>query len=276
MKNIIIGMVLAVLLIAIGVGGYIAYNSYANQDNNDSGNYTSSNQNDNEQGDSHSSDSSTDVDVLSEGFSHNFMNSDVRDGFYGLAKGMSRDEIESKFGSSERMILASQFHAEKYGNLAVKYDSDDKAEHIFIAPDNVKKSEFTDFHGIPTLDSPGGMVYDDNPNNSFSVLITTQDGMVTAIENADQIARTDTMDEKTRRSLGGSEDTNANPVTSESEAMAVAQDYLDSQGEGGWVHSASLKGNKWRVNVGMTKEASHAHDILYVFKHNRIVTSEDN
>lgn len=276
MKNIIIGMVLAVLLIAIGAGGYIAYNSYAKQGNNDSGNFTSSHHNSHGQDDAQSMGSSPEIDVLSKDFSENFMNSDVRNEFYGLQKGMSRADIEKKFGSSEGSIAAGQSNAEKYGNLAVRYNAYDEADHIYVAPDHVKKSEFTDFHGTPTLNEPNGMVYDDNPNNSFSVLITTQDGMVTAIENANQIDRRNTMDEKTRLSLGGSEDMNANPVTSESEAMEEAQDYLDREGEGGWVHSATDEGNKWRVNVGMTKEASHAHGVLYVFKHNRIVTTEDD
>lgn len=277
LKNIIIGMVLAVLLIGIGVGGYLIYDSISKPhhnklSHNENSKSDDDSNNDLNNGTSHSTTSS--IDVLSDQFSNDFMKSDVRNHFYGLSKGMSKNQIEEKFGKSEGNIPAGQSNAEKYGNLAVRYNSNNIADHIFIAPDNVSVEDFEAFHGPPNIDNNQGLVYDGNPNNNFSILVTTQNGMVTAIENADQINRSVESIDDEPHSSGASTDNNTNPVDSKEEAMDIAQEALDKEGEGGWVHSALDDGNKWRVNVGRDSTASHAHDVINVYKHNGIVDPE--
>lgn len=270
LKNIIIGMVLAVLLIGLGVGGYVAYDSYSNSHGNNLSGKEKGNLNNNSSNNKDHNVTSN-IDVLSDQFSSDFMKSDVRNHFYELTKGMSKEQVEEKFGKSEGYIPAGQSNAEKYGNLAVRYDNHDIADHIFIAPDNVSVEDFEAFHGPPNIDNNQGLVYDGNPNNNFSILVTTQNGMVTAIENADQINRSNESTDDAPHSSGASTDNNAHPVNSKEEAMAIAQGALDKEGEGGWVHSALDDGNKWRVNVGRDSTASNAHDVINIYKHNGII-----
>lgn len=199
MKQIFSGMILVLLLLIVGVFGFIAYQFIAGDNRIE----FSSNQqradkepSSEESHDKESSDDSEEpegdppsIDVQTTQFSQGFMNADVRSGFYGVGIGLSRDAIEKKFGKSDGRIEAGQSHAEKYGNVAVKYNSKDKAEHIYVAPTNVTVEAFKSVHGTPTIENSDGLVYDDNPNNSFSILITTKNGKITAIENADQIQR---------------------------------------------------------------------------------------
>ncbi|RXY84187.1 hypothetical protein DD607_33765, partial [Salmonella sp. 3DZ2-4SM] len=130
-------MILVLLLLIVGVFGFIVYQFIAgdNRIEFSSNQQTADKEPSSEE--SHDKESSDDseepegdpprIDVQTTQFSQGFMNSDVRSGFYGVGIGLSRDVIEKKFGKSDGRIEAGQSQAEKYGNVAVKYNSKDKA-----------------------------------------------------------------------------------------------------------------------------------------------------
>lgn len=198
MKQIFLGFILVLLLLIVGVFGFIAYQFIVGDNRIEFGKSQNTADNEPSSEESHDKESSDDseepegdppsIDVLTTQFSQGFMNADVRSGYYGVGIGLSRDAIEKKFGKSDGRIEAGESEAERYGNVAVRYNKD-KAEHIYVAPTNVTVEVFKSVHGTPTIENRDRLVYDDNPNNSFSILITTKNGKVTAIENADQIQR---------------------------------------------------------------------------------------
>ncbi|PTI37999.1 hypothetical protein [Mammaliicoccus vitulinus] len=198
MKKIILGMVLVALLMTVGVFGFIAYNVISgdnriefssSQNASQEKSHKDSNRSTQTSESNHSKGNPPKIDVQTTQFSLDFMNSDVRNEFNGVALGMSRESIESEFGKSDGDVAVGQSNAKRYGDLAVAYDSDDKVKNIYVAPSKISVEEFKSLHGTPTIDDNDGLVYDDNPNNDFSILITTENGEIKTIENVDQIPR---------------------------------------------------------------------------------------
>lgn len=129
------------------------------------------------------------INVLSQQFSENFMNSDVRNHYMHISKGMHKRKVETYFGDSENIIQIANVKAHKYGNIAVLFKND-KVQRIFVVPDNVTVESFAQVHGQRTFNSHNRtIVYDDNPSNHFSVKVYFDSNeKVTAIENIDQIS----------------------------------------------------------------------------------------
>ena len=58
------------------------------------------------------------INVLSQQFSENFMNSDVRNHYMHISKGMDKHKVETYFGDSEKTIQIANMKAHKYGDMA--------------------------------------------------------------------------------------------------------------------------------------------------------------
>lgn len=53
------------------------------------------------------------------------MKSASTSGYQGIYTGMTRKEVEEKFGKSDGNVDSSNYTYEKYGNLAVAYENDE-------------------------------------------------------------------------------------------------------------------------------------------------------
>jgi hypothetical protein len=117
------------------------------------------------------------------------MKSDNSDGYDGFNIGMSKDDIKEKFGEPESVDSMDFGEVEKYGDIGVTYDSDDTVSSVYVLPQDVSVSAFKQFHGEPTMESDGQLIYDDNSDNGFTIFINVKDGEVQSIENGYQMDR---------------------------------------------------------------------------------------
>ncbi|MCD8820463.1 zinc ribbon domain-containing protein [Staphylococcus gallinarum] len=129
------------------------------------------------------------INVLSDQFSSDFMKSDNSDGYDGFNIGMSKDDIKEEFGEPESVDSMDFGEVEKYGDIGVTYDSDDTVSSVYVLPQDVSVSAFKQFHGEPTMESDGQLIYDDNSDNGFTIFINVKDGEVQSIENGYQMDR---------------------------------------------------------------------------------------
>lgn len=127
------------------------------------------------------------VDVLSKEFSENFMNQDNTGGYKGFELGMSPQEIKHKFGNEDGTVELGIGKVHKYGDMGVYYGSDNTVSSVYVLPDNVTVDEFKKVHGEPTKQTDEQMIYDDNPDNGFTIFINHKDGKIQSVENTFQM-----------------------------------------------------------------------------------------
>lgn len=185
MKKVIISLVIMLLLVALMLSIKSLYDNIHT-------NYKGSNQsaqNEKFKKEKKPKYKMPEINVLSHQFSENFMNSDVRNHYMHISKGMHKREVETYFGNSEKTIQIANMKAYKYGNMAVLFKND-KVQRIFVVPDNVTVESFSQVHGYRAHNSYNGtIIYDDNPSNHFSVKVYFDSNeKVKAIESIDQVS----------------------------------------------------------------------------------------
>lgn len=249
-----------IILLLISVLSYGVYKVYTIYNSSDSSKLTNSNERAQQ---TNSQRNGPTINVLSDNFSSNFMNEDKRNGYGEINIGMNKSEVESKFGGSENSLIIAGVNTEKYGNIAVHYVND-IVDRYFITPDNININEYENFHGNSTMKaSEGGVIYDDNAYNSFTIKVfTDENGQIIGIENVDQIERS------------VSNNKASHDVISESQAKSMAIDYLDEVYEDYWYHSINEYNGVYRVNYG-EGNASHAHDAIYIDQKTGNITETD-
>lgn len=127
------------------------------------------------------------VNVLSTSFSENFMNQENTGGYKGFELGMSPKEIKHKFGNEDGTVELGIGKVHKYGNMGVYYGSDNTVSSVYVLPDNVTVDEFKKVHGEPTKQTDDQMIYDDNPDNGFTIFINHKDDKIQSVENTFQM-----------------------------------------------------------------------------------------
>lgn len=249
-----------IILLLISVLSYGVYKVYTIYNSSDSSKLTNSNERAQQ---TNSQRNGPTINVLSDTFSSNFMNEDKRNGYGEINIGMNKSEVESKFGGSENSLIIAGVNTEKYGNIAVHYVND-IVDRYFITPDNININEYENFRGNSTMKaSEGGVIYDDNAYNSFTIKVfTDENGQIIGIENVDQIERS------------VSNNKASHDVISESQAKSMAIDYLDEVYEDYWYHSINEYNGVYRVNYG-EGNASHAHDAIYIDQKTGNITETD-
>lgn len=201
-------------------------------------------------------DGAPNIDVLTSTFNSEFMNQDRRQGFGFIQLGMSRAEVENKFGKPDDTVTIAGASASKYGSIAAHYDND-VVDRYFVVPENdITVQQFTSQHGEPTMKADeGGVVYDDNTDNAFTIKVYVDDtAKVTGIENVDAIERSDS---------SSSDSEEGQPVKSEQQAESMADEYLSKVYDDYWIHSVDEYKGVYRINYGKDG-ADHAHDALYL------------
>ncbi|ARJ50692.1 hypothetical protein [Staphylococcus lutrae] len=128
------------------------------------------------------------IDVQSDDFSQNFMNTDRISGYQGFQLGATRQQTEMTHGPPERMTQYAGQQAASYGNIAVTYDAQEKINHVYVTPNNVTLSQFIAVHQAPNTIDGEIWYYDKNKNNRYTIKVYTSDNRITAIENIPQIA----------------------------------------------------------------------------------------
>ncbi|UXR82615.1 zinc-ribbon domain-containing protein [Staphylococcus sp. IVB6214] len=128
----------------------------------------------------------TTIDVLSDSFSANFMNEPHVGGYNGVDVGMTRHQVELSTGQSTGTVQLRDKRLIRYNNIGVLYGADNKVISVYVTPDNVTTQAFTNFHGDPKIGGASPMLYDNNPNNGFSIYVHTRNGYVVAVENGPQ------------------------------------------------------------------------------------------
>ncbi|MDG0821160.1 MAG: hypothetical protein L0L09_06170 [Staphylococcus equorum] len=183
MKKIIIGIILALLIIALIVAGTFLYQSL-NSNYKGTNQVSQSNEYNKEKRNVHP----PKIDVLAQQFSTDFMNRDTRHGYHKVSKGMHKDKIEAEFGKSEKTMNIAGVKVVKYGDIGVHY-TNHKVSRFFIMPEDVNVQQFRQVHGTRTINyEENTMIYDDNPNNKFSVKVYVgQNGEIKGIESIDQV-----------------------------------------------------------------------------------------
>ncbi|CUT95508.1 zinc ribbon domain-containing protein [Staphylococcus capitis] len=187
------GLIILLSLIFIGFiaamlyGAYYAYEHYVKDDDKTSESVQSSPSNTN---DSKSEQDSTSkgphIDVFSTAFDKGYMKSASTSGYQGIYTGMTRKEVEEKFGKSDGNVDSSNYTYEKYGNLAVAYENDEVV-HVGVAPNDISEDQFIQKYNEPDDRKPNQLIYDSNKDNDFSVLVNVKNGKISVIENVDQL-----------------------------------------------------------------------------------------
>ncbi|OEL08487.1 zinc-ribbon domain-containing protein [Staphylococcus equorum] len=178
---IIVSSVLAVIILVLVLlfTGYFFYkNVISNNDANNTFQSTESKSQNNEE---------VDIKVLSSEFSEDFMNEDNTGGYEGFNLGMSKEDIQQKFGKPSSSTSMDVGNVEKYGNIGIYYGIDDTISSVYVLPEDVSIVDFKHFHGEPTVETDSQLVYDDNSDNSFTIFVNIEDDKVQSIENTFQI-----------------------------------------------------------------------------------------
>lgn len=263
-------IIITVLVFLILIAGLLfgAYKLFWDNDNSKLNIFNNSHQNGNSKSNSSSTGVSPSIDILTKSFNSSFLNEDNRNGYEGVNIGMSKDEIINKFGSSDGERTIAGATVETHGNIAVHYDNG-VVDRYFVVPSNdISIQQYTSYHGEETMKADeGGLIYDDNPNNSFTIKVYVNEyGNVTGIESVNQIERNDS-------SHSGDNLTDGN-ITSESEAEKIGKDYLSEKYDDYWFHSVDEYKGIYRVNYGKGN-ASHAHDAIYIDQKTGNITEND-
>lgn len=208
------------------------------------------------------------MDVLTESFNTDFMNEDHREGFTSISLGMSKSEVKSKFGEPNETVTVAGISAERYGSIAVHYDNE-TVDRYFIVPENdTTVYQFTSQHGEPTMKADeGGIVYDDNPHNAFSIKVyVDESGKVTGIENAEAVPRSDVDSSDDNEDSG-------EKIANKSDAESAAIRVLGFSDVDIWVHSVTDEGEEFRVNYGKENE-DRAHRYVLINKETGMATGD--
>ncbi|MGZ2417041.1 hypothetical protein ACUXJ9_001278 [Staphylococcus caledonicus] len=166
-------------------GLYYAYNQFIANDN---PNVTSQN--------SDSSSSSSELhgphlDVFSDVFDKQYIKAPSKEGYAGIYKGMSKSEIENKYGKSDGSMFLEGSHYDKYGDIGVVYNENNEVINVVVAPSDVSETSYTDVYGQPDNRENDNLIYDAYKDNNFSVIVVVEDGMVKAIKNVNQLPSSD-------------------------------------------------------------------------------------
>lgn len=184
---VLLSIVFVLLIAAVLYGGYYAYNHYVKNDDTEAeSTQTTQTDSNDSQSKSDSTSKGPRIDIFSSDFDKNYMKSASTRGYHGIYKGMTRKEVEDKFGKSNGNVEGSNYNYETYGNLAVAYENDEVVQ-VGIAPSNVSEDQFIQTYNEPDERKTNQLIYDSNKDNDFSVLVNTKDGKVSVIENVDQI-----------------------------------------------------------------------------------------
>lgn len=237
--------ILAVVILGLLVYGlYFAYHQFTshNSSNGTTQSQSSNTSDDNAHG--------AQIDIFSDTFDQSYIKAPSKDGYAEIYNGMSRSDVETKYGQSNGTIYLQGSTYEKYGDLAVMYDEYDDVSQVIVTPSNITEDDYIEHYGEPDDREDNIFIYDAYKDNDFSVLVTIKDGMVLAIENVDQLPS------------NSSDDSDSNEVSSKSEARAIANDVLDSSD---WIHSVDEGEFSYRVNYGRENE-DRAHRAIIVEK----------
>lgn len=125
---------------------------------------------------------------MSEDFHKSFMQKDTRDSYMGIKPGMTRAEVEKRYGSSNRVFhkTGMDYLYTIYGNLAVAYELKGNKEvvrEIGVAPLNVDEQTFIDkYSDYDKNNDAGSYTYNTVKNNGFEILVTTKNGKIALIQ----------------------------------------------------------------------------------------------
>ncbi|WP_367121235.1 zinc-ribbon domain-containing protein [Staphylococcus capitis] len=232
-RKVLLAIFIVAILGLLLYGVYFAYNQFL------ANNSTHENTQNHSSDTSDSSSEGAQIDIFSDEFDQEYTKSPSTDGYAEIFNGMSRSDVETKYGQSNGTIYLQGSTYEKYGDIAVLYDEHDDVSKVIITPSNVTEDDYIEHYGDPDDREGNTLIYDTYKDNDFSVLVTIKDGMVLAIENVDQLPS------------NSSDGSDSDEVSSESEARAIAKDVLDSSD---WIHSVDEGEFSYRVNYGRENE----------------------
>lgn len=137
------------------------------------------------------------IDILSTAFKQYYFSGNRANEFAGIRVGMTKNEVEKKFGPSTVKGEGAQYLTDaKYGDIGVQYE-DGVVKEFFINPSQkVAVDEIISSYGKPTVDMNQKLkestdsnpmpilVYDGNANNGYAVTVVLDkiDGHVRLIE----------------------------------------------------------------------------------------------
>ena len=136
----------------------------------------------------HLNNNTPEINVLSDEFSNDFMKADNTSGFKGFDIGMSKGEVQKQHGSSNSKLKMGIGEVYKYGDIGVYYGIDNTVSSVYVLPKDVTVNEFKNFHGTPTVETDSQLVYDDNQDNGFTILINVKNDKIESVENTYQIS----------------------------------------------------------------------------------------
>lgn len=125
--------------------------------------------------------------VLTEDFKNNFMVKDIRDGYKGINKRMTRVEIEEVLRKATMKFEYSDFYGYKYGNLAILYSelTKETVAEMSVTPDNSSVDKFIKYYPKYTERYPHMLIYDSNINNGFKIIVSIKNNQIHLITCAD-------------------------------------------------------------------------------------------
>lgn len=221
------------------------------------------------------------IDVLSTQFSDHFMNQDNTSGYDGFELGMTSKEIENKFGKADKTIDLPIGKVYQYGNMGVYYGASGDVSSVYVIPNNVSVSAFKEVHGEPTVQTNDQMIYDDNPDNGFTIFINYKHNQITSIENTyqidsnsmDDLKNMNTTDnESISQSFSIDADNYANGIGKMLDTAFNATDYTE---QGDTLSQARKMTDSWDGLLGrletrdLNTRESHIVDQLHHFKESR-------
>ncbi|UDI77359.1 zinc-ribbon domain-containing protein [Staphylococcus taiwanensis] len=128
------------------------------------------------------------IDVLSDDFFQTYMQKNNLDGYMGFKKGMTKDEVEKRYGKGTPFPHIEGFHNDyiKYGNIAITYNPHTqikKVAMVAVAPDNVSEHEFiSKYNNYDKHSLSGSYIYNNVKDNGFEIIVTPVNGKVVLIE----------------------------------------------------------------------------------------------
>lgn len=128
------------------------------------------------------------IDVLSDDFLQTYMQKNNLDGYMGIKTGMTKDEVEKRYGKGTPLPHIDGFHNDyiKYGNIAITYDPHTQIKTVAmvaVAPDNVSEHEFiSKYNNYDKHSLSGSYIYNNVKDNGFEIIVTPVNGKVVLIE----------------------------------------------------------------------------------------------
>ncbi|PNZ85520.1 hypothetical protein BUY43_10890 [Staphylococcus devriesei] len=129
--------------------------------------------------------------MFSDVFDKQYIKAPSKEGYAGIYKGMSKSEIENKYGKSDGSMFLEGSHYDKYGDIGVVYNEINEVINVVVAPSDVSETSYTDVYGQPDNRENDNLIYDAYKDNNFSVIVVVEDGMVKAIKNVNQLPSSD-------------------------------------------------------------------------------------